>query len=246
MKVFLLSVFLTFSGLAAEPQPLRELLTQAVPFANSPVPWFRHGFVVMFPPGPAAGEHPPISSTMYGFSVYAPDGTFAFNKNIELPGGIQPVVRDLDFDTGGSAAVAATAQGSSGFILGILRLDRTGRQTGFIDTGRYCPASIAIASDPSIWTLGWQMAADRPPHPDRQDYMIVRRYSTDGREDKGFLPRSSFPAGLEPGSAGPGIHIEVTRDRVGILAHSGKTSGNAEWIELDSAEISPIVPEWTL
>jgi len=149
-------------------------------------------------------QYPRPASTLPGAEF--PDGTFAFNKNIELPGGIQPVVRDLDFDTGGSAAVAASAQGSSGFILGILRLDRTGRQTGFIDTGRYCPASIAIASDPSIWTLGWQIAADRPPYPDRQDYMIVRRYSTDGREDKGFLPRSSFPAGLEPGSAGPGIH----------------------------------------
>ncbi len=77
------------------------------------------------------------------------------------------------------------------------------------------------------------MAADRPPYPDRQDYMIVRRYSADGKEEKECLPRSSFPAGLEPGRAGPGLHIEVTHDRVGILAHPGETIGNAEWVELD-------------
>ena len=234
MKVLLLSVLCTFSALAAKEQPVRELSTQAVTFANSIVPLFRRGFVVTFPPGPARGDHPRISSIKYGFSVYAADGNFAFSKSIEVPEGSQPVVRDVDFDTDGSVVVAATALGGpSGFLMGILLLDRTGRQTGFINTGRYFPASVAIASDHSIWTLGSQMAADHPPYPDRQDYMIIRHYSADGKELKACLPRSSFPAGLEPGSSGPGVGIEVTHDRVGIFAYSGETGVNAEWIELD-------------
>jgi hypothetical protein len=233
MKVLLLSVLCTFSGFSAE-QPVRELSTQAVPAANSIVPLFRRGFLVMFPPGAARSDHPAISSIKYGFSVYAPDGSFAFNKNIEVPEGSQPVVRDVDFDTDGNVVVAASAQGGpSGFLMGILLLDRTGRQMGFINTGRYFPARVAIASDHSIWTLGWQMAADHPPNPDRQDYMIIRHYSADGKKAKEYLPRSSFPAGLEPGSDGTGVHIGVTHDRVGILAYSGETGVNAEWIELD-------------
>jgi hypothetical protein len=233
MKVSLLSVLCVLSGFAAE-QPVRELSTQAVPFANSISPLFRRGFVVMFPPGAAPGTHPPISSVMYGFSVYAPDGSFAFKKDIEVPDGSQPVVRDVDFDTDGSVAVAASAEGGpSGSVMGILLLDRTGRQTVFFNTGRYFPESVAIAPDHSIWTLGWQMAADHAPYPDRQDYMIVRQYSADGKKTKECLPRSSFPAGLEPALGGPSVHIQVTHDRVGILASSGKTGGNAEWIELD-------------
>jgi hypothetical protein len=105
--------------------------------------------------GAAAGTHPPLSSVKVRVSVYAPDGSFAFNKNIEVPEGSQPVVRDVDFDTDGSVAVATSAQrGPSGFVMGILLLDRTGRQTGFINTGRYQPAAVTIAPDHSIWTLG--------------------------------------------------------------------------------------------
>jgi hypothetical protein len=236
MKVSLLSVLCILSGLAAEQPPVRALSTQAVPFPNSIVPLFRRGFVVMFPPGALGGTHPPLSSVKYGFSVYAPDGSFAFSKNIEIPEGSQPVVRDVDFDTDGSVVVAASAQGGpSGFVMGILLLDRTGQQTGFINTGRYQPAAIAVAPDHSIWTLGSQMAADHPPYPDRQDYRIARQYSVDGKKAKECLPRSSFPAGPEPGSiAGvPGVHIEVTHDRVGVLAYSGNPSGSTEWIELD-------------
>ena len=128
---------------------------------------------------------------------------------------------------------ASALGGPSGFLSGILLLDRTGRETGLIDTGRYTPAHIAIAPDHSIWTLGWQQDADKPPLPDRQDYGIVRHFSADGKQVRAYLPRSSFPAGLEPGIPGPGVHIEVTQDRVGILAYSGKTGANAEWVELD-------------
>jgi hypothetical protein len=234
MKILLVSVLITLSGLAAEPQqPFRELSTQAVPFPRSPIPFLRHRCLITFPPGAAPGDHPDISTVMYGFSVYAPDGSFVFNKNIEVPDGSHPVVRDVDVDTDGSVVVAVTALGGpSRFVLGILRLDRTGRQTDFINTRRYYPASIAIAPDHSLWTLGWQMTVDNPPYADRQDYMIVRHFSADGKEVKACLPRSSFPAGLEPGAAGPG-NIAVTSDRVGVVAYSGDTGSHGEWIELD-------------
>jgi hypothetical protein len=170
---------------------------------------------------------------MYGFYAYGPDGHFAYQKNIELPGGSQPVVNDVDFDADGNAAVGASALGGpSGFLSGILLLDPTGRETSFIDTGSYIPAHIAIAPDHSIWALGWQRDVDKPRLIDRQDYGIVRHFSADGKQVGAYLPRSSFPAGLEPGTPGPEVHIEVTQDRVGVLACSGPTSESTEWVEL--------------
>jgi hypothetical protein len=195
MKTLLMGALCVLSGFGEE-QPVRELSTRAIPFADSIAPWFRHGHLILFPQGGPAGT--PLASMAYGFTAYGPDGQFAYQKILELPGGSQPVVRDIDFDMNGNAAVAVAASGGpSGFLKGILLLDRAGRETGFIDTGRYGAAHIAIASDRTIWTLGWQLDADHAPYPDRQDYMIVRHFSADGKEVKADLPRSVFPAGLQ-------------------------------------------------
>ncbi len=230
MKVFFLGALCAVFGLATE-QPVRELSTQIISFPRSRVPLFRHGYLILFPPGGANGVS--ASTVMYGFYAYGPDGHFVYQKSIELPGGSEPVVGDVDFDADGNAAVGASALGGpSGFVSGILLLDGTGRETGFIDTGRYTPTRIAIAPDHSIWALGWQRDADKPPLPDRQDYGIVRHFSTDGKQVRAYLPRASFPAGLEPGGPGPEVHIEVTQDRVGIFAYSGPTGASAEWVEL--------------
>jgi hypothetical protein len=85
--------------------------------------------------------------------------------------GSEAVVRDVDFDSDGNAAVAVSARGgSSGIISGIVRLDRGGQQTSYIDTGRYLPTHVATAPDGSIWTIGWQLStADGLPRKDRQD-----------------------------------------------------------------------------
>jgi hypothetical protein len=140
----------------------------------------------------------------------------------------------VDFDADGNAAVGAGALGGpSGFLSGILLLDRTGRETGFIDTGRYTPAHIAIAPDHSIWALGWQRDADKPRLPNRQDNGIVRHFSADGKQVRAYLPRSSFPAGLEPGTAGPEVHLEVTKIGLAFSLTPDKparTPNGSSWI----------------
>jgi hypothetical protein len=68
---------------------------------------------------------------------------------------------------------------------------------------------------------------------DRQDYKVVRQFSAEGKELNAYLARSTFPPGLEPGMPGPGARIEVTTDRVGILANSGENGSHREWVELD-------------
>jgi hypothetical protein len=55
------------------------------------------------------------------------DGKLVDKKTIEMPGGSQVVVRDVDFDADGNAAVAAAALGgSSQFLHVIVLLDRNG------------------------------------------------------------------------------------------------------------------------
>jgi len=220
MKSLLPGIVIVVSLCAAE-MPVRELTTPAVPFANSSIEVFRHGYLITFPPGTGRGT--PASLSMYGFSAWAPDGNFVYQKSIEVPNSSQPVVRDMDFNVDGTAVVAAGAIGDhSTFLSGLLFLERTGQQTQFASTGSYSPGRLAIAPDGSIWTLGWQNG--------REDYRIVRQFSADGKELNALLPRFSFPAGLQPGS-GLGTQIAVTRDRVDVVAHSGEAG--FEWVELD-------------
>jgi hypothetical protein len=114
--------------------------------------------LVLWPPGGFDGVS--AASVFHGFDAYGRDGKPAYKKTIEVPGGSQVVVRDVDFDAEGNAAVAAAALGgSSQFLHVIVLLDRNGNQTGLIDTGRYVLGRIAIAEDRSIWTLGWQRDA---------------------------------------------------------------------------------------
>ena len=112
-----LGVLCSLCALHAE-QPVRELTTQAVPFTSSVIPLFRHGYLILFPPpeGPTALRW----SIMYGFTAYSPEGYFAYQEILEVPGARQPVVRDVDFDAGGNAAVGVSARsGASGMISGI-------------------------------------------------------------------------------------------------------------------------------
>ncbi len=223
MRWFLLGIVIVFCARAADA-PVRELTTQAAPFPHSQVPVFRHGYLITFPPLGRSGASAWLS--LYGFSAWAPDGSLAYQASIEVPDGSQSIVEDMDFNADGSAVVAATALGSQSKLLaGLLFLDRTGRDTGFNSTSPYFPGHIAIAPDGSIWTLGWQN--------NHQDYRIVRHFSSEGTELKAFLPRSSFPPGLEPGTGGAGPEIAVTGDRVDVLVCSGMQCPGMEWVELD-------------
>ena len=129
MKSLWFGIVIVFSVCAADV-PVRELTTQAVLLPRSRVPEFRHGYVITYPPAGQNGASAQLGG--YGFSAWAPDGSLAYQKSIEVPDGSQPVVEDVDFNPDGSAVVAATASGNeSKFISGLLLLDRTGGETGF-------------------------------------------------------------------------------------------------------------------
>lgn len=222
MKLLFLGVLIV--SMQAAEIPVRELTTQAAPFPRSKISVYRHGYLITFPPRNQSGA--PAWLSEYGFSAWAPDGSLAYQTSIEVPDGSHPVAYDLDFNAEGEAVVAASAlSDQSKLLAGLLFLDRTGRQTGFTSTFPYFPGHLAIAPDGSIWTLGWQN--------NHEDYRMVRHFSAGGAQLGAFLPRSAFPAGIEPGGPGAGPQISATSDRIDVLGESGKQGPSMEWVELD-------------
>ena len=121
-------------------------------------------------------------------------------------------------DSDSTTALSRRDEAGSGIEL----RDAFGNLLQSINTGRYIPEHLAFGEDHTIWSLGLQTDATKLVYPDRQDYMILRHYSREGKDMGAYLPRSLFPAGLEPGSIGwQNRAITVTRDRVGVQVYSG-------------------------
>ena len=213
---------LTFciAGAFAGTEPAREVVSQANLVAHQLIPRFYNGYLYYL------GEGRPSQ-----IRLYAPDGHLVFATDLQEPGNSPPNLTGLAIDTDGTIAVSYgdTRNGNRG---GIEFLDSTGKRTGGIDTQNYLPGNLCYAEDHSLWSFGWQHDKNDPGRADRQDYMLVRKYSG-GKQVGAYLPRSGFPDALEPGTdSSQEMRITVTHDRVGVLAWR-ETSDDLEWVELD-------------
>ncbi len=216
----LLPIAFCVAGAFAGTKPVREVISQANLVALQLIPRFYNGYVYYLGEGRTSQ-----------LRLYAPDGHLALATDLQEPGGSPPSLTGLAIDTDGTIAVsyADLDRGNCG---GIEFLDSTGKRTGGIDTQNYLPGNLCYAEDHSLWSFGWQHDKDNPGRADRQDYMLVRKYSG-GKQVGAYLPRSGFPPRLEPGSdSWQEMRIAVSHDRVGVLAWR-ETSEDLEWVELD-------------
>jgi hypothetical protein len=138
---------------------------------------------------------------------------------------------DVAVDADGT--FAASAGGGDGDVrhvtqFGVAMFDANGIQTGVIDTKNFSPNHVAIAGDHSIWVLGSQSGPRN-----KQDYTILRKYTRDGKLAGSYLPRSTFPAGLEPGGASVPATVMAAGNRIAVVAFSGNVGNRLELIELD-------------
>jgi hypothetical protein len=78
---------------------------------------------------------------------------------------------------------------------GIAYFDQSGKQTRFIDTGKYLPAHIRF--DANQWRCGPLVGSGMPT-------MIFRKYSPEGKEMGHHIFRKLFPAGMTPGAPAMG------------------------------------------
>lgn len=131
MRVVLLGTMWALSAFPAS-QPVRETFTQAVTARNQRIAKFRHGYLVALEPGNGPAN---------GISAFAPDGTLAFEKVVELPsGGSHSSVADVDFDADGNGAVAASAFGTTPCMLhGVLLWIAPGGKPALSTRAATCP-----------------------------------------------------------------------------------------------------------
>jgi hypothetical protein len=175
-----------------------------------------------------------------GYELWGPDGSFLYNINILAPDGTPARVHDVAVDRDGTA-VAATwygGYGGNGHVAGggIAVIDPGGKQALFIATDRWLPAHPGFGPDHSIWVSGTQFepvrAGDPVDHVSRADYRLLRKYSREGKLLGEFLPRSSFPPGLQPAESGDLGAILAANDRIGVVMYPGEVSNFPEWVEL--------------
>jgi len=219
----LLAVALFAGAVFADSAQVREVQSECPALANQPVCQFRNGYMFQF-------------DTVVNrvIRVYAPDGHFTVNLPIRLPGASVAYPRDVAVDSDG--AFVAGAGGGDGDIrhvsrFGVVNFDSNGIQTGVIDTKNFSPNHVAIAEDHSIWVLGSQFSGRGEP---REDYMILRKYTRDGKLAGSYLPRSTFPAGLEPGGPGVPATLMAAGNRIAVVAFSGDRGNLLELIQLDT------------
>jgi hypothetical protein len=209
-----------FASAAFADGPVREVQSECPALAGQMVCQFRNGYMFQF--------DRTVDSVI---RVYAPDGRFTLNLPIRLPGADVAWAYDVAVDSDGSFVVGA--MGGDGDILhvtqrGVVMLDSSGIQTAVIDTKNFWPNRVAIAEDHSIWVLG----AEEGPR-NKQDYMILRKYSRAGELVGSYLPRSTFPAGLEPGAVSAPATLMTAGNRIAVVAFSGNIGNLLELIQLD-------------
>jgi hypothetical protein len=222
MKKLLPATFLVSAAFAASA-PVREVHSECPALSGLPVCHFRDGYMFQF-------------DTLVNrvIRVYAPDGHFTVNLPIQLPGASVTWPTDVAVDFDGT--FVAGAFGGDGDIRHVTQFrvamfDSNGIQTGVIDTKTFSPNHVAIAEDHSIRVLGAQNGLRN-----KQDYMVVRKYTRAGELVGSYLPRSTFPAGLEPGGASVPATLMAAGNRIAVVAFSGKVGNLLELIELDTEE----------
>ncbi len=199
--------------LIAGDGPIREVTSQARIAELQPVPAFYQGYFYRI--------------DNEAVTIFAPDGHLAaaFAEEAGHP-------RAVAIDTDGTIAVAWGAFDSKK-DRGIDFRDTSGSVTKTVHTGLYLPYHLAFAEDHCLWSFGIEVNAGSAHGTPKQEYKTVRKYGTDGKEAGAYLPRSLFPAGLEPASQGfQWNSITVTHDRVGLWAVSGTRGTETEWVEL--------------
>jgi hypothetical protein len=209
-----------FAGAAfAASAPVREVQSECPDLPGREICWFRNGYIFQL-------EH--FVKGVIG--VYAPDGRFRLNLPVRLPGADVAWANDVAVDSDGSFVVGAMGDGNVGPVTqrGLVMLDSHGIQTGVIDTKNFWPNHVAIAEGHSIWVLGSESKSRNRP-----DYMILRKYNRTGELVGSYLPRSTFPAGLEPGEASPAVTLMAAGNRIAIVAFSGTSGDLLELIQLD-------------
>ena len=131
-------------------------------------PTFDHGYVIAWDRNET-------------ISVFGPDGSRRYQTAIQVSNQKHVSLLNGAVDTDGKVAVVFRAP------YGFAVLDSGGKQIHTVLTAPYQPSQICFAPDHAIWLEGHQGLGDT-------EYMVFRKYSSDGKELGRFVSNSKFAA----------------------------------------------------
>lgn len=226
MPILLKSALLITAGLAVLSAASAPTQTSAA--ITVPLPYDR-----ILPTYAAGAMYQVTRAQVTLFAPVTDNAPVSYSVEAAHPGSVVSAVA-ADRNTGAVIAVGWRSAGWAGNG-GIDLIDRSGRLTQTIPTGPYLPTHIAFAQDGTLWAFGVRPDL-RNAAGQEQDHAVVRHYSPQGALLLESLKRSTFLFGLSPAQMGNQWNgIQVTSQRIGILAINGMSSATTQWVELNPA-----------
>ncbi|MGH9632552.1 MAG: hypothetical protein ACRD7E_29960, partial [Bryobacteraceae bacterium] len=197
--------------------PVQELMYgRPVMFPDEIVPSYDKGYL-LYPHRPQRLE------------VLLPGGQPAAMMEIPCPGTSSCSIGVFAVDSAGNIAATIGYSTAAGLTAGIGLLDKSGRQIRFIETVEYVPRGMCFDAGDNLWILGWER--DPVTRDEKKDYMLVRKFSREGKEIGRYLPRSLWPRKSRPAGLGGGYwYMRAASDRIGVIIHTSHADNPHEWV----------------
>jgi hypothetical protein len=224
MLLFGASAFVAFlPGFAVALTASGSLTLSGFHFSNGtiPVPRWSNGAVI------AIEGQTTLAPTLHVFDAH---GNYLRTVPFALDGATWLLVRGYSSGPDGTIALcgeAKDAQGQVQHFLAILPPDQVTRPK-IVRTFPYSPASIAIAPDGTIWTMGVEYdpaVGKRLGRAIRPLATVIRHYGRQGNQTGGFITQASVAplAPTRPMLNGGLSNLAASGDRVGWYQGGGKS-----------------------
>jgi hypothetical protein len=157
---------------------------------------------------------------MQVISVFGPDGSRLYQTAITVPNQKYISLLNGAADIDGTVAVVFRSPG--GFAV----LDRSGHPVHTVLTAPYEPTQICFAPDHSIWLEGHEGIGDH-------EYMVFRKYSSDGHELGRFVSSSKFAAQTPAPHSGHAMRASANGIVALVLEDQPHGPHLMHWLQLD-------------
>jgi hypothetical protein len=124
-------------------------------------------------------------------TVYDSKGRTVSTVAFTIPDAIRATISGFSHGANGTIAIcgeATDAEGRTGHLIAWVGAD--GQSQRIVRTDPYRPIGLAVASDGTIWTTGYEYLSDnRTLNPAAQ---VIRRWNTSGEMVGGYVPQTEF------------------------------------------------------
>lgn len=222
MKYFLCLALLWSVLLPAETARREVVYGNAATIGGQVIPLFDKGYLIYL--------HQPNR-----LQVFRPDTQLAYEYDVPCPAGSSRCsAGGIAATRKGIVAIGIAYASGSGYTSGIRFLNPAGKETGFIETGRYVPMQLAFDKNGNLWSIGWERDAIINDSESKEPYNIVHKYSPEGKPLSEHLPSTLWTSKRGPALGGRGYWtMYAAEDRIGAIFNKNVSNRTPEWVEWD-------------